>query len=82
VTHEEYIKRLTLAVEQLYECRALWIESVAVHELFRRPMAWKGTVEIFALGGHPKAKKAYAWGHPNDLDECFVTALEITHSMG
>jgi hypothetical protein len=37
-------------------------------------------VEVFALSGHPKAKKAYAWSHregTNGQGERFVAVLEI-----
>jgi hypothetical protein len=37
-------------------------------------------VEVCTLSGHPKAKKAYAWSHPDgpeDMGETFVTVLEI-----
>jgi hypothetical protein len=27
-------------------------------------MVWNGTVHIFDLVGHPKAKRAYAWSSP------------------
>src|SRR5208282_6059515 len=39
-----------------------------------------GSVEVFDLHGHPKAKRAYAWRHLNEKnDECtrFVAELEI-----
>ena len=41
---------------------------------------WKGDVEIFDLTGHPKAKRAYGWSHPDGDDnktERFVATLEI-----
>jgi hypothetical protein len=28
---------------------------------FEGKTAWQGTVEVFDLIGHPKAKRAYAW---------------------
>jgi hypothetical protein len=80
VENKRYIERLTLAVEHLHNCRAIWLESVPVHEVFRGQTAWKGFVEVFALTGHAKAQKAYGWSHPEgpqDQDERFVTVLEI-----
>jgi hypothetical protein len=41
---------------------------------------WVGDVEVFALSGHRKAKRCYAWSRrerKNDQDERFVTMLEI-----
>ena len=32
-----------------------------VNEIFEGQTAWQGTVEVFDLVGHPKAKRAYAW---------------------
>jgi hypothetical protein len=53
---------------------------VPVHEVFRGQTVWKGEVEVFDLQGHPKAKRAYGWSHPegpDDKGERFVTVLEI-----
>jgi hypothetical protein len=73
-------ERLQLAVARWYRVKKTLRQSVAVHEVFRGQTAWKGFVEVFTLTGHPKAKKAYAWSHPegpHDHDERFVTVLEI-----
>ncbi|MGD0743728.1 MAG: hypothetical protein ABSA45_01100 [Verrucomicrobiota bacterium] len=43
-------------------------------------MLWNGDVEAFDLTGHPKAKRAYGWSHPDGVDsktERFVAELEI-----
>ncbi len=76
----EYIERLQSVILHLYACKAAWVETVPVHEVFRGQTAWKGFVEVFTLSGHPKAKKAYAWSHAegkDDKGERFVTVLEI-----
>lgn len=40
-------------------------------------VAWDGTVEVFALKGHPKAKRAFAWTYEEN-GSCKTTAvLEI-----
>jgi hypothetical protein len=47
---------------------------------FRGKTLWNGYVEVFDLNGHPKAKRAYGWSHPDGNDnktERFVTVLEI-----
>ena len=65
---------------QLHNCSATWNASVPVHEVFRGQTVWKGEVEVFDLQGHPKAKRAYGWSHPegqDDKGERFVTVLEI-----
>lgn len=38
---------------------------------------WKGEVETFALEGHHKAKRAFAWSYVNDHGKTqFVSLLE------
>ena len=76
----DYIARVQVALMQLHNCGAKWIETAPVHEVFRGQTVWKGEVEVFDLTGHPKAKRAYGWSHPDGPDnktERFVTVLEI-----
>ena len=76
----DYLARLQVSVSQLHNCGAVWRESVPVHELFRGKTLWQGDVEVFDLTGHPKAKRAYGWSHPEGDDnkgERFVAVLEI-----
>ena len=77
---ENYLFRLQLAVEELHGCGAVYRDTAPVHEVFRGQTVWQGEVVIFDLLNHPKAKKAYAWGHRegiNDEGERFVAVLEI-----
>jgi hypothetical protein len=77
---KHYIERLQMVIHQLHGCDSTWLESVPVHEVFRGQTIWQGTVEVFALSGHPKAKRAYGWHHAagtDDNDERFVTVLEL-----
>jgi len=65
---------------QLHNCGATWRESVPVREVFHGKTIWQGEVEVFDLAGHPKAKRAYGWSHPEGDDnkgERFVAVLEI-----
>ncbi len=65
---------------QLHNCSATWRETVPVREVFQGKTIWQGNVEVFDLAGHPKAKRAYGWSHPEGDDnkgERFVTVLEI-----
>lgn len=69
-----------MAVSQLHNCGATWHETVPVHEIFHGQTVWKGEVEVFDLHNHPKAKRAYAWSHPENADgtgERFVAVLEV-----
>jgi hypothetical protein len=77
---QDYLARLQVTVSQLHNCGAVWRESVPVEEIFNGKSIWKGEVEVFDLTGHPKAKRAYGWSHPEGDDnkgERFVTVLEI-----
>lgn len=54
--------------------------TVPVREMFQGKVAWDGEVEVFAITGHAKAKRCYAWGYPNEKrggKYDFVTVLEI-----
>jgi hypothetical protein len=76
----DYLARVQVALMQLHNCGATWRESVPVREIFKGKTLWQGEVEIFDLTGHPKAKRAYAWSHPEgpgNQGERFVAVLEI-----
>ncbi len=75
-----YIESLQEAIKRLHGCDAEYLESVPIHEVFKGQTVWNGTVEVFSIEGHPKAKRCYAWSHKEgegDNDTCFVTVLEI-----
>jgi hypothetical protein len=77
---QEYLERLKLAVEHLHNCSAFHRRTVPVSEVFQGKTIWQGSVEVFDLVGHPKAKRAYGWSHPDgpdDKNERFVTVLEL-----
>ena len=80
VNKQDYLDRLKVTVSQLHNCGAIWRETVPVHEVFQGKTVWQGDVEVFELNGHPKAKRAYAWGHldgKKDERTRFVAVLEI-----
>jgi hypothetical protein len=80
VVNEQYVERLKQVIFHLHKADSRHLESVPVDEVFRGQVVWRGVVEVFALTGHPKAKRAYAWSHragPADSDERFVTVLEL-----
>jgi hypothetical protein len=80
VANKDYIERLKQVIFHLHKADAKHIGTVPVHEVFRGETVWKGEVEVFDLTGHPKAKRAYGWSHPegkDDKDERFVAVLEI-----
>lgn len=80
MANPDYIARLALAIHHLHGSAAVYRETVPVHEVFRGQTVWQGQVEVFDLHGHPKAKRCYAWSHPegpDDTGERFVAVLEI-----
>lgn len=80
MANEHYIERLKQVIFHLHKADSRHLESVPVDEVFRGQIAWRGVVEVFALTGHPKAKRAYAWSHragADDSDERFVAVLEL-----
>lgn len=62
------------------KCKAQHEKSVPVIEMFGDKTVWEGVVESFAITGHPKAKRCYAWSFldgkptiPNDSSVCSKT---------
>jgi hypothetical protein len=62
----DYIHELEEVIRKLHGAKAKHAKSVPVKETFQGQTVWDGTVEVFKLRGHPKAKKAYAWAHDTD----------------
>ncbi|MGD1154044.1 MAG: hypothetical protein ABR911_14375 [Syntrophales bacterium] len=63
---EASIEALKKAIFDLHGCKATWIESVPVKEIFEGETVWEGIVQVFDLIDHPKAKWCYAWSHGLD----------------
>lgn len=74
-----YIAELKHAIKQVHGCDSTHVETVPVTEKFRGKIVWEGEVEVFNLAGHPKAKRAYAWGYAPDRSAGLevVAVLEI-----
>jgi hypothetical protein len=62
----KHIEELRDVIRRLHDADATHIESVPVKETFQGRTVWEGVVEVFALHGHPKANRAYAWSHDTD----------------
>lgn len=76
----DYIAELQAAILNLHGCESTYVESVPVIEEFQGETVWQGEVEVFDILGHPKAKRAYAWGHAtgeNDQARRYVAVLEL-----
>jgi hypothetical protein len=57
---------LAQAIRDLHSCKATWVESVPVKEIFQGATVWEGTVQVFNLIGHPTATRCYAWSYVTD----------------
>ncbi len=71
------ITELKDAIRATHGCESLHVESVPVKEVFEGETALEGTVEVFDLVGHPKAKRAYAWSYRDGDQTKSITVLQI-----
>jgi hypothetical protein len=61
---EGEVDQLQKAIEGLHRCSARLVRSVPVKETHEGATVWEGVVHVFALEGHPKATRVYAWSSP------------------
>jgi hypothetical protein len=73
----ENIKSLESAIKAMHGCDSVHVASEPVYESFGGLTAWQGTVEIFDLIGHPKAKRAYVWQYEEGKETKTIAVLEI-----
>lgn len=73
----ERIENIRTAIETMHKCKAMHERSAVVVEKFGGKTVWEGVVESFALTGHPKAKRCYAWSYHDGKEVRYVNALEI-----
>jgi hypothetical protein len=72
------IEDIRLAVEVMHDCAAKHECSVPAIEIFGKDEIWEGVVEMFALTGHPKAKRCYAWNFlDDDAEPRYIAVLEL-----
>ncbi|HTS16368.1 MAG TPA: hypothetical protein VMP11_02235 [Verrucomicrobiae bacterium] len=67
------IEQLREAVEVMHKVKAQHEKSAPVLEMFGDKTAWEGVVESFAITGHPKAKRCYAWSFKDGPETRYVT---------
>jgi hypothetical protein len=76
-------QELKRAVESQHGGTATLVQSVPVHEQHGGETVWQGTVHIFDLAGHPKAKRAYAWSYElPDGKRRFFAVLHVPPIIG
>jgi hypothetical protein len=71
------IKSLQRAIKPVDGCDSKYVDSIPVHEVFRRETAWQGTVEVFDLLSDEKAKRCYACQYEDGKEIETVAILEI-----
>jgi hypothetical protein len=72
------VRSLEEAIKAVHGCDSVHVRSESVHEVFQGRTAWQGTVEVFDLIDHPKAKRAYVWQYEDDDKRIkTVSVLEI-----
>jgi hypothetical protein len=69
------LETLRKAIRDLHGCDSIHLMSVPVHETFQGKTAWEGTVQVFLLVDHPKAKEGYAWSYTADNGETRYVAV-------
>ncbi len=75
----KHIDELRDVIRSLHDVESTHIESVPILESFNGQTVWDGTVEVFDLHGHPKAKHAYAWSHDTDDPENPKRHVTVLH---
>lgn len=55
------VRGLRDAIHVTLGCGLHYMESTAVSEIFEGTVVWQGQVDVFALVGHPRADKVFAW---------------------
>ena len=61
----------------MHSCKAKHEISIPIVEIFGSDSIGEGVVESFALSGHPKAKRCYAWRFLENDEPHYIAVLEI-----
>jgi hypothetical protein len=72
-----YRAALVKAFRDLHGCEANHVETVPVIERFQGKTVWEGEVEVFALAGHPKASRGYAWAYDKAKGSEIIAVLKL-----
>ena len=73
-----YIAHLQAAFKKLHGCEAKHVETVPLIERWKGKTVWEGEVEVFALTGHPKASRGYAWASDKEKGGDVVAMVEAS----
>lgn len=73
------IEELKRAIERMYRCKAVHLESERVIEMLERRVLWDGVVATFAVSGHPRSNRCFAWSFPEDGRTRYIAIMEAPH---
>jgi hypothetical protein len=63
---------------EMHRCASTHVESVTLDERVNGKQIWAGTVEVFDLTNHSKAKRCFAWSYKDEKGEdCYCAVLDI-----
>ena len=71
----EYLAELRDTIRRLHHCEASHSRTESVREVVNGQVMWEGDVEVFALLGHDRALRCYAWGHFQEEGKWEVTTV-------
>jgi hypothetical protein len=72
---ESYIPELRETIKRLHHCDAAHSRTETVRQEINGQVLWHGRVEVFALSGHDRALRCYAWGHLHESGQWEVTTV-------
>ena len=72
-----YLAELRSTIRRLHQCEASHSRTESVKEVINGHVLWEGDVEVFALLGHDRALRCYAWGHAHEGKWEVTTVLAI-----
>lgn len=70
-----YFGELRATIQRLHQCEASHTRTEIVREVINGQVLWDGKVEVFALLGHDRALRCYAWGHLHEAGQWEVTTV-------
>jgi hypothetical protein len=71
----DYIPELKATIRRLHRCDAAHTRTETVEEVVNGQVLFNGRVEVFALAGHDRALRCYAWGHLHENGQWEVTTV-------
>jgi hypothetical protein len=74
-TAVNYVAELRSTIRRIHDCEVAHSRTEVVREIVNGLVVWDGRVEVFALCGHDRALRCYAWGHQHESGRWEVTTV-------